>query len=470
VDYTPTTATLPTALPTTNDVHGFFYVRLKAGLNPGGYSGNVLIAAPTETAFTLPLSGQVTDLLYTVTLDGGNGVCAISSVTQTAGGAAVSLPLSEPLIADAGWTFVGWAESTCGQGVTTAPTLINVSYTPTQNTTLYAVYQRSYPQRTLYHRFVEMEDFFSWNNSYNTRTTNFYDGMNVNLASANHQSMTIKDMPVTKGSDVVVKALSGAAITALDFECKQWGNNAQTITLHTSSDGGATYQATTHTSSNFRLAVSGLENVNAVKFTFSESNNQIGLYSISLTCAPVTCYATAPFDFEISSGNRSLSGLNLDEKVAGLTIADGAMVTVTNFTNTRCNQLLIADGAQFHVQQAGVKATVAKAIEGYDNQGGYQLTAAPMTTAKAIHYVQGDYDLYYYDEPTHYWMNYKHAAFDFTKGLGYLYANAEDCIVLAAGELNAGDVAVALTRRSTEPLPGFNLVGNPYTHAIAYPA
>lgn len=73
---------------------------------------------------------------FTVTL-GDNS----SSLTETEGGAGVTLPKREDV---GNYTFAGWSETNISTETTTAPTIIEVgTYHPTSNITLYPVYTRS---------------------------------------------------------------------------------------------------------------------------------------------------------------------------------------------------------------------------------------------------------------------------------------------------------------------------------------
>lgn len=79
---------------------------------------------------------------YTVTLDAGPGTCA-ASVTEASAGAGVTLPT--PTLDCGDWEFAGWkTTSAVTTETTTEPTLIPAgNYKPSNNITLYAVYQRT---------------------------------------------------------------------------------------------------------------------------------------------------------------------------------------------------------------------------------------------------------------------------------------------------------------------------------------
>ena len=107
-----------------------YYVR------PYATNGNGT-AYGTQTSFkTLELPK------YTVTLNAGPGTCA-ASVTETSAGAGVTLPT--PTLDCGDWEFAGWkTTSAVTTETTTKPTLIAAgTYKPTDNTTLYAVYERT---------------------------------------------------------------------------------------------------------------------------------------------------------------------------------------------------------------------------------------------------------------------------------------------------------------------------------------
>ena len=130
------------------------------------------------------------------------------------------------------------------------------------------------------------------------------------------------------------------------------------------------------------------------------------------------------------------------------------------------------DGQLMH-NNAGVQATFAKDIEGYDNAatGNYYLIASPMVgslDAKTNQYFgTGDvlglldgfsqsYDLE--------WRNYKKDLFTIDMKTGYLYANRDGVTLTYSGTLqpSGNDVDVALENESTALFDGYNLIGNPF--------
>ena len=84
------------------------------------------------------------------------------------------------------------------------------------------------------------------------------------------------------------------------------------------------------------------------------------------------------------------------------------------------------------------------------------------STPNAIN--SGDYDLFYYDEPTATWKNQKPSVFSsLASGIGYIYRRSNNLTLNFVGLPTTGSVSVNLTNTGAMgALAGFNLVGNPY--------
>ena len=81
---------------------------------------------------------------YTLTYNAGSGTCGTASKKQDTMGEVLTLPNASPNdnCAEEGWSFIGWAKSSCTE-TGTKPTLFasGSSYLPLQSETLYAVYK-----------------------------------------------------------------------------------------------------------------------------------------------------------------------------------------------------------------------------------------------------------------------------------------------------------------------------------------
>lgn len=160
-----------------------------------------------------------------------------------------------------------------------------------------------------------------------------------------------------------------------------------------------------------------------------------------------------------------------------ITIEEGATLTITGLIGCAdAEKLIIKEGGQLIHNNAGVKATLEKEIEGYGstNDAWYTISS-PLVGNVALSDVESlisennDYDLYRYDEPTSVWQNVKESSNNFTtleSGRGFLYANKYDVTLSFSGELNGDDVSYYLTKTDDIILSGFHLIGNPFAHNI----
>ena len=140
-------------------------------------------------------------------------------------------------------------------------------------------------------------------------------------------------------------------------------------------------------------------------------------------------------------------------------------------------RITMKDGGQLYHTNDGVLGTVEKTISPYSTQSGvndgWNLIASPLTESlwpqQWNGFITNEYDLYYYDEPTHYWKNYKQTNFNIEPLKGYLYANSQDDTLVFQNNLRAGNATVNVPlsySNSAGDLKGFNLVGNPFAHNV----
>lgn len=115
----------------------------------GEHTATLTISSTGAESKTVALSGTGTApaAKYTVTFDAGSGTCDDESLTETSGGAGVTLPTANPPAACAtdGWEFAGWWTASVA-GTTTSPGELltaGSNYKPASDCTLYAVYQRT---------------------------------------------------------------------------------------------------------------------------------------------------------------------------------------------------------------------------------------------------------------------------------------------------------------------------------------
>ncbi len=165
------------------------------------------------------------------------------------------------------------------------------------------------------------------------------------------------------------------------------------------------------------------------------------------------------------------------------TIPANCIATANNITVAEGGTLTIADGGQLVHNNAGVQATVQKHIEMHGENDGWYFISSSVATDVTPSEENGiiaptaeNYDLYYYDEPSHYWRNYKeggsYSGFNIAPQKGYLYANGEEngTILSFVGTLQPGNANVEKTLEFNTAedavLAGWNLVGNPFTYNV----
>ena len=166
---------------------------------------------------------------------------------------------------------------------------------------------------------------------------------------------------------------------------------------------------------------------------------------------------------------------------SGKTLNVTAKLTATLGVHTpSASSLVIKENSAQHGQLVNPSnytlGTVQKSITGYgteSNKSGWYTVAAPVQESLSVDGLAvGEYDLYYYDEPSRNWKNQKEPANNFTTinpAMGYLYAKQTTGNVEFAGLLNPQDASFTVPVTSTtssDNLAGFNLVGNPYTYNI----
>lgn len=192
----------------------------------------------------------------------------------------------------------------------------------------------------------------------------------------------------------------------------------------------------------------------------------------------------------VTTGWPDLDGVTKDGENytfnAIVVIPNGRTVTPSKLV-VESGGIVVADGGQLVYTNTDypISAKVQKSIEAADSKDdvyGWYTIASPVnepniTGATNLITMNGEnptYDLMMYDEPNHYWRNYRsetastYFANDMmVNGLGYIYRNANDVTVEFNGPIHSGNVTCSVTN-SGGPLPGFNLIGNPFTHDITF--
>ena len=106
--------------------------------------------------------------------------------------------------------------------------------------------------------------------------------------------------------------------------------------------------------------------------------------------------------------------------------SDAALTVTGTLTTSDDSRVYLDEGGQLYHANDGVNAELWRTITPYTTgeADGWHLIASPLE--EEVEVTANEYDLYYYDEPTHYWMNQEYAGNGFNaleNAKGYLYGN-----------------------------------------------
>ena len=156
--------------------------------------------------------------------------------------------------------------------------------------------------------------------------------------------------------------------------------------------------------------------------------------------------------------------------------ANKVVLNLDTVAEVKYGRIIIADGGQL-VTNNPVDATIEKPVTSWNSStnSGWYAMASPVFNQKFENVedlISDSYEhnIYRYDEPTHFWQEYRNTAneFDeFENGRGYLYRTMYEGNISYIGTINSGNVDIPITYSTSAcNLQGFNLIGNPYPHNI----
>ena len=230
---------------------------------------------------------------------------------------------------------------------------------------------------------------------------------------------------------------------------------------------GITYGAYTYNL--YRNGETVAQNITTPNYTDPNRNNAACYYTV--TANRFGGESAASNMAGIAMGTTALESLSIGDNDR-MTVTENNTLTITGtMSNDNAENLILENGAQLIHSSEGVKATVKKTIAPYTaNDNGWNFIASPVTESITPNTDNGlianEYDLYYYDEPAHYWRNYVSHSDDFAieHKKGYLYANGTETTLQFEGTLapSGSPASTDNLSHSAETLIGFNLVGNPF--------
>ena len=250
-----------------------------SGWSVSGTGSSVADASSASTTFTMgtadaTLTANFTSITtYTVTYH-ANGGTGNDIGDEYNAGADITVRAANTF-AYADHAFTKWTTNQNGTGTEYLPgaTIENIQ----ANIDLYAQWEES--NEVTYDFAFTTIGSDGWTNSYSGNHTHTYtDETIVYFDNTGKQTMTITDVPVTKAGPTRLKL--NFEITGVEFQFRQWGSNAKTVELWYSTDGGDNYTTTNITSSTFSISSMSLpEGTNALKITYSNTSNQVGIVS-----------------------------------------------------------------------------------------------------------------------------------------------------------------------------------------------
>ena len=172
-----------------------------------------------------------------------------------------------------------------------------------------------------YYYFGEHTDFLNdWTNSYEKRTLAYEGEFSIAFSSADKNSSTITDMPVSKGGEATLTSL--IPMSKIEFGFKQWGSKSNTPSLYI--DGGSTAVD----SAAFLDGVSSVSYVSdspfsTAKVDWSSNSNQVGWNYVYIEYASVE-----PSPAE-SYAERFINSMTCDGKGA-ITAVEGTWETLSD--------------------------------------------------------------------------------------------------------------------------------------------
>ena len=374
---------------------------------------------------------------YTVTYY-VNGV--FSSSEQVVEGSQANLPATANV--PTGYSFVGW---TTDETVST----VVASFAPNGDASLYAVFAKTEP--VMYTFTITTDDFngtsYSANDGDHTVTATSSSGETMTVGYTTSNVMRANTSGVL--SIQWRKNPAGIIYNTTDLGVINNINVAETTSGALTTIVGSTQQPDTEGSGGyFCIKNNGSDTGKASSVTVTFSKDKTYAYTSLIDVA-------AAFEMELIPATYLV------------TVKDGGVLTLTGANQGTAANLIIEDGGQLITTNA-VAATLRKNISKYEGEkDNYYLIATPVAAGTGTEAVAiGTYDLYSYDEPTHYWMNAEAEGATLTtltNGTGYLYANAADQTLEFVGTMKArgSHPTASLTAQATE-LTGFNLVGNPF--------
>lgn len=430
----------------------------------------------TNNQFTMPDYGVIVSASFrqptTFTVSYSVNGEIVSTQSNIAEGSPVTLPTD--ISAPTGFTKVGWTENEVS-----AELISTATYTPTDNTTLYLVFVKS-GQTAGYNKVTSL----------NNITPGTYIIVNDNHCLPN-VSTGSNGKPAKTDDYTVTNASSISNYTTVPANTEWFFTGTKTaMTIKNASDD---YLYAINDNAGLRVHTTSdtwAFETNSTGFAMKEATN-------NKYCATYNndwrSYGTKNHSNYSDGGilyiykktpvytrvyNTTTTTMANIPATSIVTVPNGVTLTLTGTNQGDETNLIIEDGGQL-ICSNSVKATFNKNIIAASttvvSDENWYLISSPVGTVNTsdVTNLLGSgnhkYNLYKFNETSAAWNgNGGENHFEtLAKGMGYLYRNNDGADLSFTGTTVTGDYEydVELTRHATA-LPGFNLLGNPYSHNI----
>ena len=290
----------------------------------------------------------------------------------------------------------------------------------------------------------------------------------------------------TSGSDAFLQ-FKGSAGTVYNSDNNSLGNITSIVINYYSGteNYGLSVKGGTSKNPSSGTAIASSGDGNVRTFNFSDySFDYFGIYCAGysrVTSIVVYYDETSPVVITPISGEETI-----DENITDsdyIVVSNGGILTLEANNTGSASNLIIEDGGQLicaNSVPATMKKNISAASDSKDVSGWNAIASAVHDSGKTYETISsgtnlttGTYDMFYYDEESCLWMNYKdgegNPVFDtLQQSRGYIYRNAAAMAITYAGNTNTGTINQYVLSCASEnnDLKGFNLIGNPYPHKI----
>lgn len=461
-----------------------YYVRSYAINNAGtAYSAveSVMIASSYPT--------------YTITYSTNGNSDGSSTINQ--GNAIGTLPTpTESYIPD-GYEFVGWYNGDSYSNAT-APTVVKATDVPDNNMNLKAMFAIS-PSGGEQYLEITIGNFSEITTSYTTTFTHEYPEATITAYGVYKNSNGIQ-MNSGKGTYIKNTTAMPGAITKFELTWTSTGNNSPTMYANTNSVASTSSTSLGKQSNSVTTQTINTTVSDGYRYFYFDGTTVTGAcylssFKIYYLDLYYTTSATVPSgDYWHVNG----SGVLTDNTTipAGsytftspITVPNGKTLTVNGYLGTSSANLIIEEGGQLIIpNDATVAATFRKempeapADKDRVTVTGWKLISSPTTTPgqayesfESVTYLTASgYLLYNYDEENRIWRSSQttgHTYSTLNVGQGYLYGNSTGTAIEFTGNVNSAasySIDLSYNEKDSDNLAGFNLIGNPFSHEIAW--